>query len=154
MPFTSYYNTRPDDVAALFTYFKYGFHRSGSESVKRHRVSLVDALAADVLAVVVRAQPKPFLMPSGMDAQLSQGAYFVEGWGNCGECHTPRALTMQVKATTPAGGAVYLSGAVIENYFAPSLRSGGPGTLGAWSDESWRNSLRRARTLKASPSAR
>jgi len=24
MPFTSYYNTRPDDVAALYTYFKYG----------------------------------------------------------------------------------------------------------------------------------
>jgi alcohol dehydrogenase (quinone), cytochrome c subunit len=40
-----------------------------------------------------------------------------------------------VKAATPAGGAAYLSGAVIENYFAPSLRDGGPGTLGAWSEE-------------------
>jgi mono/diheme cytochrome c family protein len=42
---------------------------------------------------------------------------------------------MQVKATTPAGGAAYLSGAVIENYFAPSLRNSGPGTLGSWSEE-------------------
>lgn len=66
---------------------------------------------------------------------LSQGAYFVEGLGHCGECHTPRAVTMQMKATTPAGGAAYLSGAVIENYFAPSLRNSGRGTLGAWSEE-------------------
>jgi mono/diheme cytochrome c family protein len=70
-----------------------------------------------------------------MDPQLAQGAYFVEGLGHCGECHTPRAVTMQVKATTPAGGADFLSGAVIENYFAPSLRNSGPGTLGAWSEE-------------------
>jgi mono/diheme cytochrome c family protein len=42
---------------------------------------------------------------------------------------------MQMKATTPAEGTAYLSGAVIENYFAPSLRSSGPGTLGAWSEQ-------------------
>src|SRR6202044_1673222 len=29
----------------------------------------------------------------------------------------------------------FLSGAVVENYFAPSLRNGGPGTLGSWSEE-------------------
>jgi mono/diheme cytochrome c family protein len=80
-------------------------------------------------------KPKPFVAPPGMGSEMSQGAYFVEGLGHCGECHTPRAVTMQVKATTPAQGAAYLSGAVIENYFAPSLRNGGPGTLGAWSEE-------------------
>jgi alcohol dehydrogenase (quinone), cytochrome c subunit len=37
---------------------------------------------------------------------------------------------MQVKASTPADGSAYLSGAVIENYFAPSLRNDGPGALG------------------------
>jgi mono/diheme cytochrome c family protein len=42
---------------------------------------------------------------------------------------------MQMKAITPNQGAVYLSGAVIENYFAPSLRGGGPGSLGVWSEE-------------------
>jgi mono/diheme cytochrome c family protein len=135
MPFTSYYNTRPDDVAALFTYFKYGVSPA---AVPNRSNDIVFPLSMRWPLTFWRwlfaPSPKPFLMPSGVDAQLSQ-AYFVEGLGHCGECHTPRALTMQVKATTPAGGAVYLSGAVIENYFAPSLRSGGPGTLGAWSDE-------------------
>ncbi len=60
---------------------------------------------------------------------------FLQGLGHCGECHTPRSVAMQMKATSPAGGAAYLSGAVIENYFAPSLRNSGPGTLGAWSVE-------------------
>jgi mono/diheme cytochrome c family protein len=42
---------------------------------------------------------------------------------------------MQMKATTPADGPTYLSGAVIENYLAPSLRNGGPGSLGFWSEQ-------------------
>jgi len=38
-----------------------------------------------------------------------------------------------VKARTAKDGPEYLSGAIIENYFAPSLRNGDPGTLGDWS---------------------
>ena len=39
-----------------------------------------------------------------------------------------------MKAQTPSQGPAFLSGAVIENYFAPSLRNGGPDTLGGWSE--------------------
>jgi alcohol dehydrogenase (quinone), cytochrome c subunit len=135
MPFTSYYNTRPDDVAALYTYFKYGVSPA---AVPNRPSDIVFPLSMRWPLTFWRwlfaPSPKPFAASPGMDPQLSQGAYFVEGLGHCGECHTPRAFTMQMKATTPAGGAAYLSGAVIENYFAPSLRNGGPGTLGAWSE--------------------
>ena len=136
MPFTSYYNTRPEDVAALYAYFKY--------AVPPAAVPNRDGDIAFPLSMrwpltfwrwLFAPRPKPFAARAGMDAQLSQGAYFVEGLGHCGECHTPRVLTMQLKATTPAGGAAFLSGAVIEHYFAPSLRNSGPGTLGAWSEE-------------------
>lgn len=136
MPFTSYYNTRPDDVAALYTYFKYGVPAA---AVPNRPNDIVFPLSMRWPLTFWRwffaPKPKPFVASPGMDFDISQGAYFVEGLGHCGECHTPRAVTMQVKATTPAGGAAYLSGAVIENYFAPSLRNGGPGTLGAWSEE-------------------
>jgi len=136
MPFTSYYNTRPDDVAALYTYFKYGVPAA---AVLNRPNDIVFPLSMrwplTFWRWVFAPKPKPFAASPGMDSELSQGAYFVEGLGHCGECHTPRAVTMQVKATTPAGGAAYLSGAVIENYFAPSLRNGGPGTLGAWSED-------------------
>jgi alcohol dehydrogenase (quinone), cytochrome c subunit len=136
MPFTSYYSTRPDDVAALYTYLKYGVPAA---AVPNRPNDIVFPLSVRWPLTFWRwffaPTPKPFVASAGMDAQLSQGAYFVEGLGHCGECHTPRAVTMQVRAATPAGGTAYLSGAVIENYFAPSLRNGGPGTLGAWSEE-------------------
>jgi alcohol dehydrogenase (quinone), cytochrome c subunit len=136
MPFTSYYNTRPDDVAALYTYFKYGVPAA---AVANRPNDIVFPLSMRWPLTFWRwffaPTPKAFAASDGTDSQLAQGAYFVEGLGHCGECHTPRALTMQVKAATPAGGDAYLSGAVVENYFAPSLRNNGPGTLGAWSEE-------------------
>jgi mono/diheme cytochrome c family protein len=136
MPFTSYYNTRPDDVAALYTYFK---NAVAPAAVPNRQNDIAFPLSMRWPLTFWRwffaPRPKPFAASAGMDLQLSQGAYFVEGLGHCGECHTPRAITMQVKATTPAAGAAYLSGAVVENYFAPSLRNGGPGTLAAWSEE-------------------
>jgi alcohol dehydrogenase (quinone), cytochrome c subunit len=136
MPFTSYYNTHPDDVAALYTYFK---HAVAPAAVANRPNDIVFPLSMRWPLTFWRwffaPEPKPFAAPPAMDSQLAQGAYFVEGLGHCGECHTPRAVAMQMKAATPAGGAVYLSGAVIENYFAPSLRSSGRGTLGAWSEE-------------------
>jgi mono/diheme cytochrome c family protein len=136
MPFASYYNTRPDDVAALYAYFKYDVPAA---PVPNQPNDIVFPLSMRWPLTFWRwffaPTPKPFAASAGMDSQSSEGAYFVEGLGHCGECHTPRALTMQVKATTPAEGTAFLSGAVIENYFAPSLRNGGPGTLGAWSVE-------------------
>jgi alcohol dehydrogenase (quinone), cytochrome c subunit len=136
MPFTSYYNTRPDDVSALYAYFKYGVEPA---AVPSRPSDIVFPLSMRWPLTFWRwffaPSPKPFAASPGMDPQLAQGAYFVEGLGHCGECHTPRALAMQMKATTPAEGAAYLSGAIIENYFAPSLRDSGPGTLGAWSEK-------------------
>jgi mono/diheme cytochrome c family protein len=143
MPFTSYYNTRPEDVAALYTYFK---NAVAPAAIPNRPNDIVFPLSMRWPLTFWRwffaPSPKPFAASAGMDSRASQGAYFVEGLGHCGECHTPRAITMQVKAATPAGGAAYLSGAVVENYFAPSLRNGGPGTLGAWSEEELAQFLR------------
>ena len=143
MPFTSYFNTRPEDVAALYAYFK---NAVAPAAVANRPNDIVFPLSMRWPLTFWRwffaPSPKPFAASAGMDSRASQGAYFVEGLGHCGECHTPRALAMQMEATTPAGGMAYLSGAVIENYFAPSLRNGGPGTLGAWSEEELAQFLR------------
>ena len=74
-------------------------------------------------------------MPAGLDCAQAQGAYFVDGLGHCGECHTPRNVFMQLKAVSRSGGEQYLSGAIIESYFAPSLRIDGAGSLRDWSDD-------------------
>jgi len=58
----------------------------------------------------------------------------VDGLGHCGECHTPRNVFMQLKAVGRNDGAQYLGGAVIESFFAPSLRTDGAGSLRDWSE--------------------
>jgi alcohol dehydrogenase (quinone), cytochrome c subunit len=49
---------------------------------------------------------------------------------------------MQLRAVTRADGPHYLAGAVIESYFAPSLRSVGRGSLRDWSEEELAQFLR------------
>jgi alcohol dehydrogenase (quinone), cytochrome c subunit len=134
MPFTSYYNTQPADVTALYEYFKYGV---APAAVPNRRNELMFPLSMrwplSFWRMLFASSPHPFAAASGTDPAWARGAYFIEGLGHCGECHTPRSLFMSMQARTAADGPTYLSGAAIEGYFAPSLRSGGPGTLGDWS---------------------
>jgi mono/diheme cytochrome c family protein len=134
MPYTSYYNTTPEDVAALYAYFKYSVPAA---SVPNQPTDIVFPLSMRWPLTFWRwlfaPTPSPFAPVPGMTTEVAKGAYFAEGLGHCGECHTPRGTFLEVRAATAADGPAYLSGAVIEDYFAPSLRSEGPGTLGEWS---------------------
>jgi mono/diheme cytochrome c family protein len=143
MPFTSYYNTKPEDVQALYAYFKYAVapanipnHASDIPVPRSMRWPLT------YWRWLFASKPAPFTAPAGLDPAQAQGAYFVDGLGHCGECHTPRNAFMQVQAVSRADGAQYLSGAVIENYFAPSLRTAGAGSLRDWSEDQLAQFLR------------
>jgi mono/diheme cytochrome c family protein len=143
MPYTSYFNTTPEDVTALYAYFKYGV---AAAAIPNHPSDIPFPLSMRWPLTYWRwlfaSRPEPFRPAPGMTPEVARGAYFVNGMGHCGECHTPRAITMQVKAIEPGDGSAYLSGALIENFFAPSLRNGGPGTIGAWSDSELAQFLR------------
>ena len=67
------------------------------------------------------------------DDPLSRGAYIVETLGHCGACHTPRGFAMQEKAMSHQDGALYLSGADIDHWVAPSLRNDEKSGLGSMS---------------------
>jgi alcohol dehydrogenase (quinone), cytochrome c subunit len=133
MPFASYANTRLEDVQALYAYFKHGVRPA---SVANRGPDILFPLSLRFPLTYWRwlfaPHPQPFDAGQYADAEVARGAYFVEGLGHCGECHTPRALTLQVEATSPKDGPAYLSGAVVERFFAPSLRSDGPGSLVGW----------------------
>jgi mono/diheme cytochrome c family protein len=135
MPFPSYANTKPEDVAALYAYFKYGVAPAATPNIPSDIVfPLSMRWPLTFWRLMFAPKPAPFETTAQGDQIAARGAYFVEGLGHCGECHTPRNLVMQVKAQTPSQGSAFLSGAAIENYFAPSLRNGGPDTLGDWSE--------------------
>ena len=143
MPFTSYYNAKPEDVQALYAYFKYAV---AAAHVPNRANDIPFPLSMRWPLTYWRwlfaSKPAPFKAPAGFDSAEAQGAYFVDGFGHCGECHTPRNAFMQLKAVTRVEGPQYLKGAVIESYFAPSLRSDGPGSLRDWSEDELAQFLR------------
>ena len=71
--------------------------------------------------------------PGGQDAQWNRGAYIVQGPGHCGSCHTPRGLAFNEKALDDSGTA-YLAGALLDGWYAPSLRADHNTGLGRWSE--------------------
>jgi mono/diheme cytochrome c family protein len=143
MPFTSYYNTKPEDVQALYAYFRDGV---AAARVPNRSNEIPFPLSMRWPLTYWRwlfaSKPRPFDASGLAGAASAQGAYFVDGLGHCGECHTPRNAFMQLTAATRAAGPGYLTGAVIETYYAPSLRSGGPGSLQDWTEEELAQFLR------------
>jgi mono/diheme cytochrome c family protein len=143
MPFTSYYNTKSEDVQALYAYFRY---EVAPASVPNRASDIPFPLSMRWPLTYWRwlfaSKPASFTAPAGLDQAQAQGAYFVDGLGHCGECHTPRNAFMQLKAVSRTGSAQYLSGAVIETYFAPSLRTSEAGSLRDWSEDDLAGFLR------------
>ena len=143
MPFVSYAVARPEDIAALFAYFRSGV---AAAPVDPPRNRIIFPLSMRFPLTLWRwafaPEPKPFMLARDGDPRSSQGAYFVEGLGHCGECHTPRGLAMQLEARKPSEGDAYLSGAVVDHLFAPSLRNVGRGSLSSWGEDDLTRFLR------------
>jgi len=133
MPYTSYYNTTPEDVAALYAYF---LDAVAPAAVPNRPGEIPFPLSMRWPLTYWRwlfaSKPQAFAARAGMSPEEARGAYLVEGLGHCGECHTSRNVFMQLRALTPLDGSRYLAGARIESYFAPSLRSEGAGSLSDW----------------------
>ena len=143
MPFTSYYTTKPEDVQALYAYFKYAVAPAPvPDRASDIPFPLSMRWPLTYWRWLFASKPLPFKAPAGFDSAQVQGAYFVDGLGHCGECHTPRNAFMQLKDVTRADGPQYLTGAVIESYFAPSLRGDGAGSLRDWSEDELAQFLR------------
>ena len=136
MPYPSYSSTTPDDVAALYAYFRYGVKPAPiANRANEIPFPLSMRWPLTYWRWLFAPEAVPFSAPPTLTAEAARGAYFVEGLGHCGECHTPRGVAMEVSASTARDGRAFLSGASIENYYAPSLRSEGPGSLADWSVE-------------------
>ncbi len=124
MPYTSYAKVTTTDMKALYAYMMAGVAPVQQANRKPRMMwpfsMRIGMLFWDKLFFNEAAyQPDP-----RQSSQWNRGAYLVQGLGHCGACHTPRGLGMQEKATDgqSAQGEAFLAGAVIENWYAPSLR--------------------------------
>jgi mono/diheme cytochrome c family protein len=135
MPYASYAIVTKEDVKALYAYFEFGVTPA---SVPNTKSGILFPLSMRWPLTYWRwmfaPKPKPFDGKVFADAAVARGAYFVEGLGHCGECHTPRGVALEVKAQNGRDGDAFLRGGPVENWYAPSLRSGGPDTIAEWSE--------------------
>ncbi|BFG80851.1 cytochrome c [Paraburkholderia terrae] len=145
MPYPSYAKLGNDDVRALYAYFMFAVQPVHQESRLGDIPWPLNMRWPLALWNAAFAKSGAYQQKGSMDPLWSRGAYIVQGLGHCGSCHTPRAVSMNEKALDESS-SLYLSGAVLDGWYAPSLR-GDPNTgLGRWSEEDVFRFLRTGRS--------
>lgn len=133
MPYPSFTAITDDDIRTLYVYFMNEVEPINHKPPETKlpfpfniRLSLFFWDAAFV-------RHKRFKPQNDRDARWNRGAYLVQSLGHCGACHTPRGLAFQEKAYAESS-PVYLSGALVDNWFAANLTGDSASGLGLWSE--------------------
>lgn len=139
MPYPSYAKLSDDDMRALYAYFLHDVRPVKQENRPseipwplnmRWPLALWNGLFLESGTYQEKAP-----ISANADARLwNRGAYIVQGAGHCGSCHTPRSVTMNEKALSESS-PLYLSGALLDGWYAPSLRGDHNTGLGRWAED-------------------
>ncbi|APO51797.1 mono/diheme cytochrome c family protein [Bradyrhizobium diazoefficiens] len=90
-PYTSYHLAKVEDVRDLFAYLKTLPPVSGR--VRDHDLPFPFNIRRNVgIWKLVFMQSGPFVVDATHSPQWNRGAYLVNGFGHCAECHSPRNL--------------------------------------------------------------
>jgi mono/diheme cytochrome c family protein len=88
-PYTSYQRARIEDVRDLFAYLKTLEPVSGK--VRDHDLPFLFNIRRNVgIWKLLFLDGKPFVPDAAHSARWNRGAYLVNGFGHCAECHSPR----------------------------------------------------------------
>ncbi|MGF6768435.1 mono/diheme cytochrome c family protein [Paraburkholderia sp. GAS199] len=150
MPYPSYSRVNDADMHALYAYFEHGV-APVAEANRANEIPwpLSMRWPLKIWRWMYAPTPEPFADVAGPDASAEHGAYLVEGLGHCGSCHTPRSVTLQEKALTGDGNAIYLAGGgAIDGWIAPSLRNEHGGGLANWNEQEIVEFLHTGRTAR------
>jgi mono/diheme cytochrome c family protein len=133
MPYPSYSKLSDDDVRALYTFFMQGVSASDAANKPSDIPWPLNMRWPIALWNAVFTEPEPYAQHTAQDAEWNRGAYLVQGAGHCGSCHTPRGLAFNEKALSESGEQ-FLAGALLDGWYAPSLRNDPNTGLGRWSE--------------------
>lgn len=133
MPYPSYARLSDEDVRALYAFFSKGV-APVTEANKPGEIPWPLNMRWPIaMWNGLFSASAPHIDNTAKDALWNRGAYIVEGPGHCGSCHTPRGLAFNEKALDGSKPA-YLSGALLDGWYAPSLRDDPNTGLGRWSE--------------------
>ena len=131
MPYASFTATTDDDIRALYAYFMNEVapvNHKPPETKLPFPFNIRLSLIFWDFAFVKHERFKP---RDDRDVQWNRGAYLVQSLGHCGACHTPRGLGFQERAYTESS-PIFLSGAVVDNWYAANLTGDVAAGLGRW----------------------
>ncbi|HEY2528218.1 MAG TPA: cytochrome c [Xanthobacteraceae bacterium] len=134
MPYPSYAKLTDADVAALYGFFMREVAPVHQANLKNEIPSVLSFRWPLAIWSLVFTTSSSYVAKSDHDAEWNRGAYLVQGLGHCGACHTPRGFAFQEKALDDSS-AVYLSGALLDAWYAPDLRGDVRTGLGGWSKD-------------------
>ena len=133
MPYPSYVKLSDDDVRALYAFFMKGVQPASEPNIPSDIPWPLNLRWPIALWNGVFAPTEPYAAKSEQDALWNRGAYIVQGPGHCGSCHTPRGLAFNEKALDESGKP-FLAGALLDGWYAPSLRQDPNTGLGRWTE--------------------
>ncbi|WP_439862586.1 c-type cytochrome [Pseudomonas antarctica] len=133
MPYPSYAKLSDDDVRAMYAFFMKGIAPADQPNIPSSIPWPLNMRWPIALWNGVFAPNEPYAAKTDQDALWNRGAYIVQGPGHCGSCHTPRGLAFNEKALDESGKP-FLAGALLDGWYAPSLRQDPNTGLGRWSE--------------------
>ena len=133
MPYPSYAKLSDDDVRALYAFFMKGIAPVRQANIPSEIPWPLNMRWPIALWNGVFTDTAPYAAKAGKDEIWNRGAYIVQGPGHCGSCHTPRGLAFNEKALDESG-TPFLAGALLDGWYAPSLRNDHNTGLGRWSE--------------------
>lgn len=134
MPYPSYAKLTDGDVAALYDYFMNHVQPVAEPNRETEIPAPMNWRWPLEIWNVLFYDRGTYATDTTQDDLWNRGAYLVEGPGHCGSCHTPRTQLMNEVALDHTD-AKFLSGALLDGWYAPPLRNGMNIGLGRWSEE-------------------
>ncbi|WP_158783497.1 cytochrome c [Pantoea sp. BAV 3049] len=128
MPFTAYTKVTRQDNADLWAYLQslQPVHQEVESNQLPFPFNVRTSLIVWNWMNFDKGEFKPDMSKS---AEWNRGAYLVQGLGHCGTCHTPKNVLGGDKSSQ------FLSGAVVESWWAPNLTSDEHIGLGKWTQD-------------------
>lgn len=149
MPYASFARTSDEDVHALFAFFRQGVQPVSTQPPPTRLSFPFNIRPLLVFWNWLYLDKKPFSPDAQRSAEWNRGAYLVNGLGHCGECHTPRGRLGGLKAVNERDGDAFLSGAVVDGWYAQPLRHGSVHSAAQWSTQELVQYLRSGRTARS-----
>ena len=146
MPYTNFSRLNDADIASLHAYFLRGVTPQKQDNPKTN-LSWPFSMRWLMSGWNLLYLPgKPYEAAPAHTAEWNRGAYLVQGLGHCSACHTPRSITGAQKASTEKDGDLFLSGALIDGWYAQPLRNTSLPGLASWTVKDIAQYLKTGRT--------